>query len=176
MLQFDATQADCWIFTYKEGLLSPIAHDLQIAVTRFSIAVDLERLAVTAEFAADSLRVVSAMRDGQPAPQLLSQADHRKIEQTIFNEVLAVSAYPRISFASTSVNRIGGEFAVVGQLTLHGQTRELRFTTARAADRQVAEVRLHQPDYGIRPYAALLGTLRVKPDVTVRLSLPRWEA
>ena len=41
-----------------------------------------------------------------------------------------------------------------------------------AADILVAEVSLHQPDFGIKPYSAMLGTLRVKPDVTVVVSLP----
>ncbi len=35
-----------------------------------------------------------------------------------------------------------------------------------------AEVRLQQPDFGIRPYRAMLGTLRVQPDVLIRMSVP----
>ena len=38
--------------------------------------------------------------------------------------------------------------------------------------RLVAEVRLHQPDFGITPYRALLGALRVRADVLVSLSIP----
>ena len=37
----------------------------------------------------------------------------------------------------------------------------------------VTVVRLHQPDFGIKPYSALLGTLKIKPEVTVRCSVPR---
>jgi hypothetical protein len=36
----------------------------------------------------------------------------------------------------------------------------------------IAEARIHQPDFGIRPYTALLGTLRVQPDVMVRVVVP----
>jgi len=32
--------------------------------------------------------------------------------------------------------------------------------------------RLHQPDFGIRPYSAMLGTLRVDADVVVRVVIP----
>jgi hypothetical protein len=37
----------------------------------------------------------------------------------------------------------------------------------------VAEVKIHQPDFGIKPYTAALGALKVKPDVLVRVSVPR---
>ena len=42
----------------------------------------------------------------------------------------------------------------------------------RDGDRLRAEVTIHQLAFGIRPYTALLGTLRVRPDVIVRLSVP----
>jgi polyisoprenoid-binding protein YceI len=170
---FDAQAAECLVFTHKEGLLSAIAHDLRIAVTRFTIDVDEDQRSIKARFDAASLRVLSAMRDGQPAPELLSEADHRKIEQNIQKDVLDAAKYPEVVFASTEVRPVEDGFAIVGQLTLHGRTRELRFTTQATGDRQVAEIRLHQPDYGIKPYSAMLGTLRVQADVTVRVSLPR---
>lgn len=49
MPRLDASSADCFVFTYKEGLLSAVAHDLKLRVTRFTI--DTEGDAVRAEFA-----------------------------------------------------------------------------------------------------------------------------
>ena len=40
-------------------------------------------------------------------------------------------------------------------------------------DDWVAELKLHQPDFGIKPYSAALGALKVKPDILVRVSVPR---
>jgi hypothetical protein len=40
-------------------------------------------------------------------------------------------------------------------------------------DRWVAEMNIHQPDFGIKPYTAALGALKVKPEVMVRISVPR---
>jgi hypothetical protein len=37
----------------------------------------------------------------------------------------------------------------------------------------VVELKLHQPDFGIKPFSAALGALRVKPDVMIRVSVPR---
>lgn len=173
MLRFDATNAECLVFTYKEGLLSKVAHDLKLGVTRFSIELDEEQLSLTAQFDARSLRVLSPMRDGQPVPSLLGASDRQKIEQNIVSEVLDAATFPQVSFVSTQIKKLEGErFAVRGRLTLHGRTQELEVTTQVADGRQTAELTLHQPDFGIRPYSALLGTLRIRPGVTVILRLP----
>lgn len=176
MLRFDATNAECLVFSYKEGLLSSVAHDLKLTVSRFSVEAGVapEQLSLKAEFDARSLRVVSAMRDGEPASGLLGAADRQKIEQNIVSDVLDAGSYPQISFVSTEIQPIAGSqgFRVQGRLTLHGRTRELDVATRVVDGRQVAEVTLHQPDFGIKPYSALLGTLRIRPNVTVRLTLP----
>lgn len=180
MAQFSADTAACTIFSYKEGLLSPIAHDLKIAVTRFTVNVTAEggsAFVLQAEFDATSLRVQTAMRDDREAPQLLSDGDRRKIEHNIVTEVLAAAAYSKITFAGSATRgeTADSPIAVVGKLTLHGRTRELRTSARRVADRYVVEVTLHQPDFGIKPYTALFGTLRIRPDVLVRLTLPRLD-
>ena len=66
----------------------------------------------------------------------------------------------------------GDGFVVVGALTLHGTTRTLTVRSHAAGATQVAEVTLHQPDFGIKPFSAMLGTLRVKPDLKVRVTVP----
>lgn len=172
MPTYDANTAECLVFTYKEGLLSPIAHDLKIRVTGFTIEADEQSHAIDARFTASSLRVVCAMRNGAEDHRALSEADKRKIEQNISEEVLLAAQNPEIRFVSTSVKPEGDGFRVEGNLTLRQKTRPLSFTTRKEGDRQVAEVKLHQPDFGIKPYTAMLGTLKVKPDVMVRVSLP----
>jgi polyisoprenoid-binding protein YceI len=172
MPRFDATSAECLVFTFKEGLLSAVAHDLAIRVTSFSIDADAAARRVEATFDARSLRVVSAMRDGSPDPRALSDADRRKIEQSIVDEVLGAARSPSIRFTSTSVEPEGDGYRVAGRLSLHGATRDLSLHARREGERLVADVTLHQPDYGVRPYSAMLGALKIKPDVRVRVTLP----
>ena len=62
------------------------------------------------------------------------------------------------------------EALITGELSLHGVTRPLAITARHVGDRWVADVPLHQPDFGIKPFSAFLGSLRVKPDVRVRIS------
>lgn len=172
MPHFDQSSAECLLFTYKDGLLSAIAHDLILRVTRFDGEVDDQSLAIQLRCDASSLRVVSALQGGAPT-DLLSDSDKRKIEQNIVDEVLETASFPEIRFVSSSVSREEDGFHVEGSLTLHGQTRTLSVKSHLDGERQVARVPIHQPDYGIKPYSAMLGTLKVKPEVTVQIALPQ---
>jgi hypothetical protein len=170
MPRFDASSADCFVYTYKEGLLSAVAHDLKLRVTRFSIDVDDD--AVRADFAADSLRVLHAIRDGRDDPSALSPADRQKIENNIVEDVLLARRYPSIRFVGRALREVSQAVNVEGELSLHGKTNPIRLRVSTTAERWTAEVVLSQPDFGIKPYTAMLGTLRVRPDVRVAISLP----
>lgn len=173
MLHFDADSADCRVFTFRDGLLSMIAHDLELRVTRFTLDVDEARRSVEARFDAASLRVVQALRDGTPLPDALGPSERGQIEQSIVRDVLDAARFPEIHFTSTAVAEAAGGVRVTGTLALHGQEHPVVAAVRVDGDRYVAEARLHQPDFGIRPYTALLGALEVKPDVTVRVTVER---
>ncbi len=171
-MRFDATTADCLVLTYKEGLLSAIAHDLQLRVTAFTIDVDPLAWRLQARFDATSLRVVGVMRNGEVALDELAESDRHTIEATIARDVLQAETHPEIRFVSLAAQASGDAIALTGTLTLCGHEREIVVPARRDARGWSAEVRLHQPDFGIRPYRAMLGTLRVQADVTVRVSIP----
>jgi hypothetical protein len=173
MAHLDASNAECLVFTYKEGLLSAVAHDLEIRVERFDLDVDDASLAVKARFDPTSLRVVAAVVGGAPNPATLSEGDRRKIEENIAGDVLHVLRHRTIEFTSTSVRPEGEGYRVEGDLALHGTTRPLSFVAKPAGDRVVAEISLHQPSFGIKPYSAMLGALKIKPEVLVRCSVAR---
>jgi polyisoprenoid-binding protein YceI len=172
---FDPASADCLVFTYKEGLLSPIAHDLQLRVAAFTIEVDPETWRVEARFDARSVRVAGVMRNGVLRSDELGAADKRTIEDTIVRDVLRAERYPEIGFASAVARADGDELALSGVLDLCGRRRDIVVPARRDAGGWTAEIRVHQPDFGIRPYRAMLGTLRVQPDVTVRLRIRAGE-
>src|SRR5690606_13231714 len=123
------SSAECLVFTYKEGLLSPIAHDLQIRVERFSLEVDAEPPGIRAEVDAASLRVIMAMKDGRENPSALSDKDKREIERNIREDVLHPGRYPKVAFRSTAVKKAGDEWRIEGELTLHGTTRRVETRT-----------------------------------------------
>jgi len=162
--------AEARVFTYKEGLLSTVAHDLELAVGRLDI--DWSEQRVTATFDLSSLRVLHAVVGGQPSPSSLSAHDREKIEHTIGTDVLHPRRQPEARFESSSVTASGDGFSVRGTLTLAGRTDEVSAVVRRAGGRYTTEVVLDQRRFGITPYSALLGTLKLKPEVRVRVSVP----
>ena len=162
MTRYDASTAEVLVYTFKEGALSALAHDLKIQVTRVELEVGDD--SVTAVFDASSLRVVCPRKDGRDHPGAVPALVYGEIEKNIVKDVLASAKFPQIRFASTQVTPT----LVVGQLTLHGVTREVRCT--RSADGLV-EARLDQRDFKIKPYSAMFGTLKVKPEVVVTVRL-----
>lgn len=173
MAKHDASTAECLVFTFKEGLLSAIAHDLKIQVGRFTVTIDDATRAITAELDARSLEVLAVVKDGRDELHALSEADKTKIAGQIVSDVLHADAHPTVRFASRTVTpRDDGGYDITGDLTLHGVTRPVSTRTRLENGRQVAEVVIHQPDYGIKPFKAMMGTLKVQADVRVRLSVP----
>ena len=172
MPSFDSTTATCQVFTLKEGVLSAVAHDLRIRVERFSIEVDEAAGTVRGTFFASSLRVDCAMKNGREDFDALSDRNRREIEGNIADDVLHARRFPEIAFRSTRIDGEGDERRIEGTLSLHGTERPLRVTARRQAGQWVAEVELRQPDFGIKPYSAMLGTLKIQPIVRVRVSVP----
>ena len=171
MASYGPDRAECLVYTFKEGLLSTVAHDLELRVTAFAIEVADDARSLEARFDARSLRVERNMHAGRPGSPP-SARDRETIEANIAGDVLEARDFPEIRFRSTAITREGTQAIIEGTLTLHGRTRPITFRAVEESGRWVTEVHLHQPDYGIRPYSALLGTLRVQPAVMVRVTLP----
>ena len=173
MARYDAYNSECLLFSFKDGLLSRLAHDLKLQVERFSIEVDDETHSITASFDPSSVQVACAQVDGRDDPSTLTKGDKKKIADNVAKDVLHVRKHPEIRFDSTNVVQRGEGFAVEGTLQLHGRSRNIQTSIRADGDHWVAEVTIHQPDFGIKPYTAALGALKVKPDVVVRVSCPR---
>jgi len=170
--EYGPETGECLVFTYKEGLLSRVAHDLKLRFERFKVTVDDETRAIDACFDCNSLRVVSAMKGGEPDGQALSAADKKKIEDAARKDVLKSKRYPRATFVAEDVTEDGDGFVIRGELTLVGRTVGVLVHVAREGGRLVASARLNQPDFGIKPFSAMLGALKIQPGVDVRVSLP----
>lgn len=169
---YDASNAECLVFSYKDGLLSALAHDLKIKVEQFSIEVDRDTLAIEARFAAASLRPVCARVDGRDDQETLSPKDKDKIYANITKDVLHADRYPQVTFVSSSVDKQEGGYRVRGTLGLHGQSRELEVVVQDAENHWFAKVPIYQPHFGIKPFTAAFGALKIKPTVEVTISAP----
>ncbi len=170
---FDGSSALCQVYTYKEGLLSVFAYDLRVNVMSFIIELGGEEHFIRGRFDAESLRVDCAIVDGSERPDLLSARNKEEIDRSIIKEVLETDKYKEIFLISSSVTKEDSDYRVKGFLTLHGNTREISFMVRTEGNYHTADVRLRLTDFGIKPFSALFGAIKVKPDILIRVIIPK---
>ena len=164
-----ASGARLFVSTYKEGLLSAVAHDLKLQCERFRVEIADDESSITATFDPASLKVVTAMKDRRDNPSGLPHLLFHEVEKNIADDVLRPKKHPEIRFTSTKVTATG----VDGTLTLCGQQRPVHVERSDDGAAYVGRVRLDQREFGIKPFSAMMGTLKIQPHVDVEIRLPR---
>ena len=172
MPTYDESNAQCLVYSYKDGLLSKIAHDLKHRVTRFKVRVDPRTGAVEADVDATSLRVECVVKDGAELSDGLSAEEKRKIEGQIMKDVLHADVHPLIHFRSTRVSPADEGMHIEGALSLNDCERPVQTLARRVEHGYQADITIHQPDFNIKPFSAMMGTLKIKPEVVVRVIVP----
>jgi polyisoprenoid-binding protein YceI len=158
---FDAAAVDCQVLVFREGLLTSVGHDVTFQVASLSLEVGDDD-AITADFDAGSLRVTT---------KAVSASDRKKIERNA-EEALETRRYPKIGFRTVSVVRDGDRARIEGDLTLHGVTAPISVEARNDGQRWNAKIVLDQRKFGIKPFSAMLGALKVKPEIEVHITVP----
>lgn len=153
--------------TGKAGAAAKAGHNLLIEVTAWEgtlkLAADPAPSSVTLRADPRSLVV----REGSGGIQPLGDDDKANIAQTIDDEVLKGTA---IEFSSTTVAPSDGRLRVEGQLQLAGRAAPIAFELELAdGDRLTGVAAINQTDWGIKPYSALFGALKVADAVEVAI-------
>jgi polyisoprenoid-binding protein YceI len=160
------------VSTGRTGAVARAGHDLLLHVTDWEGTLELgadsapSRVEVRAD--GGSLKV----QEGTGGVQALDDGDKASIEQTIDDEVLRRD---RITFRSTEVAPDGDGLRVAGELTMLGRTAPLTIDVALADGALTAAGVVRQTDFGLKPYSALFGALRVADEVRVSLTAS-WPA
>jgi hypothetical protein len=161
--------ARVYVFTFKEGLLARLAHDLRLTVTRFELRFDHDR--VSAKFDASSL-VVDGVAHGERIDRAaLSDDDKSKIEATVRNEILHSARHPHVEVTG-SIRRHGASLTLDAELHLHGHSQGLQLPVRTDNQRTFVEVELIPSKFGIPPYKALAGAIRLRDRVVIRVEIP----
>jgi hypothetical protein len=150
--------------TYKAGLLSKVAHDLQLTLERFEITVDGDR--IEARFWPESLRVDGAVEGGRLVPGALKPKDIKDIHKNITNKILHTRRSPVARFEGT---RAGDQ--ITGQLTLAGQSASLSFSVNEQAGRWTGRFTLVPTRWGIAPFKALMGAIKLQDKIDISFDL-----
>jgi polyisoprenoid-binding protein YceI len=160
---FDAAAVDCRVLVFREGLLTSFGHDVTFKVTSLSMDVGSDD-GITADFDPSSLHVTT---------EAVSPSDRKDIERNA-EKTLETRKYPKIGFRSVSVVRDGDRARIEGDLTLHGVTNPISVEARDDGQCWQAKIVLDQRKFGIKPFSAMLGALKVKPEVEVTISVPHF--
>ena len=153
------------VLTFKEGLLSRVAHDLCLRVGEVELLAD--DTSVEARFACSSLRVLHAVREGAPDTQALSEKDRAQVEENIRDKVLQSKKFPEAIFKGAVENQ-ANEYRIAGQLSLHGQSHPVEVRANREGGRIRGQVEIQPSRWGIVPFKAMLGAIKLQDRVIVR--------
>ena len=153
--------------TTRTGLGAKAGHDLTIEVTRWHgrATVDAATPAnssVTVEVDADSFEV----REGTGGVKPLTDADRAEIKKTL-GKILNTAQHPTITFRSRRVDGSAGSFTCDGELTIMGVTRPVLVEGRVADGRVVGGASVVQSRWGIRPYSAFFGALKLSDEVKI---------
>jgi polyisoprenoid-binding protein YceI len=154
---------------FATGLLSTFGHNPVIGMRDFD--GEIHFLAETHEQAAVRVTLRTA------ALEILDEIksdDRKKLEQSMYNDVLEVQRFPGAVYESKNVaiQKLSNDLLLVrasGDLTFHGvtqpQTMEARVTDLRTLLRISGDFSLRQSDYGIKPFSFAGGALRLKDEL-----------
>ena len=165
----DPQQSKIEIQVAKDGFLKAFGHDHLVLATKYSGEVQFDSAKVEESSVAFTVEAAS-LKVIDPGE---SEKDRSEVQATMLGkDVLDAVQYPQIKFSSSGVRSKSGSNAsldlqVEGTLSLHGTTKPITIPVrlqvenggALTAD---AEVSLLQSDFGITPYKAVGGTVKVK--------------
>jgi len=165
-----AAESKFTVQAFAEGLFSAFGHDPVIHIRSFTGEVRF----VPENFANASLEI-RVDPNSLAVTEEVKEKDRLEIEQIMKGEVLESTKYNEIVFTSSNitVNKLAGErcrVRVIGELTLHGVTQKNLWISAEATVsvdtlRAHGDFSLKQSDFGIKPYSAAGGTIKLKNEL-----------
>jgi len=159
--------------TKRDGFAARAGHDLTIEVTQWDAEIDSPgddptAAAITARLDLDSVEI----REGTGGALPLTDSDRRQIKETA-RRILNTGGAASATFESSSVitaGQTGG--GIEGTVTLHGTSRPVRLEVSQLGPSEYrATASVRQSEFGIKPYTAFLGALKLRDAVEVAVEV-----
>ena len=159
---FGPDNARLTIRTARTGAASKAGHDLLIEVGSWQATLDPDaQPALTLTADSRSCRVL----EGTGGVKALDNDDKANIVKTIDKEVLKGCS---IEYRSRQIDRRSdGGLTVQGELELGGRRGPVAFELAVNDGQLTGQATVKQTAFGIKPYSALFGTLKVADEVRI---------
>jgi polyisoprenoid-binding protein YceI len=160
---------------WKDGVAAKMGHDLTLEATSWSGKADINpddpsASSVQVTIDPSSLEVTQAA-GGASA---LSQSDKQKILDGL-NKTLNTNRHSEITFESTAVSGNPPQLSLKGDLSIAGQTKPVTLNlNVDDSGHVTGKTSFAQTQFGIKPFSAMLGALKIKDnvDISVDVQLP----
>jgi polyisoprenoid-binding protein YceI len=169
---FGPAEGQLLVKVFREGVAARVGHDLVLEARSWTgkAAVGASPAASTLEVTVDvaSLTVLDAVGGTRP----LSRSDRGDIKRNLEEKILDVRRFPTVSFASTGVIWSGdSELTLNGDLSIMGTSRPVAMRMRIGGGRARGSLTVTQTHWGIKPFSALMGALKVRDAVEVTLDV-----
>jgi polyisoprenoid-binding protein YceI len=152
----------------RDGAAKKMGHDLTLEVSDWSADVtvdadDPSKSTVTVTAKPASMTIAEATGGMKP----LSDGDKKDIKKNIDDKILNTGQNPEITFKSTKVSGDEKRASVAGDLTISGSTQPASMSLQISDTKVSGSMDLTQTQFGLKPFSAFMGALKVKDRVKV---------
>ena len=159
---------------FREGMAARMGHDLVFEVRNWSAEVvvdptELSRSTLEATAEISSFSILEATGGAKA----LGRGDKADIKRNIEEKILDAIRFPAISFRSTGAEVIDErQVRIAGELTIAATTRPAAMDLNLDGGRAKGTMTVIQSQWGIKPFSAMMGALKVRDTVEVTLEVP----
>ena len=160
----DPQKSSITVSVFKAGVFSAFGHEHEISAPIEQGSFKENPASVELTVDARRMRVMD---------KGISEKDRTDIQQTMLGpKVLDSEKFPTIRFRSTRVELLGeGKWSLLGDLTIHGETRPVKVRVEGANGRYHGTAELKQKDFGITPVTVGGGAVKVKNELRIEFDI-----
>lgn len=151
---------------YREGMAKKAGHDLIIDVKNWKASATIGENPAESKFTATADVGSFTVREGVGGVKPLSEGDKADIKKNITQKILTS---PEISFTSNAVQPNGDAATISGDLKIMGKTNPVSVKLASSGGKVKGNFSVVQSNWGIKPFQAMMGALKVKDQVDIEL-------
>lgn len=170
-----AAEGALLVHTGVTGRAARMGHRLTIAMRRWQATVNWAGEKPTTARLTVDVKSFDVL-EGKGGVKSLSGPEKALVRANALRS-LDAGRFPQIRFAAAAIDITQAGYRLRGTLQIHGTTRD-RVIDLHAVDlgdswRLSAHATVRQSDFGVKPYALLMGSLKVRDEVTVSLTATR---
>jgi polyisoprenoid-binding protein YceI len=169
--EFGPQNGSLLLHTRRQGMAASVGHDLTIEAGQWSAEVDVADHAddgrIGARIDVGSLTVLKGTGGAMP----LTDGNRQEIERNA-RKALNVDRFPQATFESSRISGSPSHAVIDGTLKLHGAEASQQVEVDQIApDRYRLRATVAQTQFGVKPYSAFFGALKLRDEVEIEVEV-----